>query len=329
MPRVDPVRRVVFIRTDRLGETLLNLPVIASLKAALPHAVLTLLVQTELAPLMARAPGVNHVLAVGTTPGTWWMRALALSRLLQPCRFDLAVVSNPMKELHAAVWLAGIPLRVGYDRKWGFLLTHRLPDRKALGERHEAAYNLDLLRALGLPVVASTHWQLPRFEREEVEVQHLLEQQGLGSADPFIAIHPWTSNPRKQWPLDRFERLIQLIVERLQTRVVLIGGKEEAGHLQRVAPPSGRVADLVGRCSLTQLAALLQRARLLVSNDSGPVHLAAAVGTPTVVLFGSEHPGTGPTRWGPWGQGHSVIWKPSMDEIVVEEVFEAVRAHVG
>src|SRR3989338_2692280 len=102
MPRVDQVRRVVFIRTDRLGETLLNLPAIASLKAALPSAVLTLLVQPELAPLMARAPGVDRVVAVPPARDAWWGRALALSRLLRPYRFDLAVVSNPMKALHVA-----------------------------------------------------------------------------------------------------------------------------------------------------------------------------------------------------------------------------------
>ena len=89
------------------------------------------------------------------------------------------------------------------------------------------------------------------------------------------------------------------------------------------------MADLVGRLTLRQLAALLQHARLLVSNDSGPVHLAAAMGTPTVVLFGTSDPATGPARWGPWGQGHTVICQPRLEQIDVDEVLQAIHTHVS
>ena len=85
------------------------------------------------------------------------------------------------------------------------------------------------------------------------------------------------------------------------------------------------MANVIGRLTLRQLAALLQCARLLVSNDSGPVHLAAAVNTQTLVLFGASEAATGPRRWGPWGEGHVVLWKSSMEEIRVEEVFEALQ----
>ena len=322
---VSEARRVLFVRTDRLGETLLNLPAVATLRAALPQASLSLLVNPELQALLSRVQGVDRVLTDAPSAGrAWWVRAVTLGRTLRAERFDAAFVSNPRKDLHVAVWLAGIPCRVGYDRKWGRLLTCRLPDRKALGDRPEVEYNLDLVRAVGLPTPV-LQWQLPRFERERVDVDQLLAQQGIAPGQPLLAVHPWTSNPVKQWPAERFRVLMERAVQRLPVRVVIVGGREERDQAGAVLPPGVPIADLVGRVTLLQLAALLQRARLLVSNDSGPVHLAAAVGTKTLVLFGTPTPSGGPQRWGPWGEGHVVIWKPSMEAITVDEVWRALE----
>jgi len=321
--------RLLFIRTDRLGETLLNLPAVAALKAALPEAFVTWLVHRELEPLLASIPWIDrvHVHRSGSR-ALWWTRALQLGWRLRRQAFDVAVISNPMRELHAAVWLAGIPRRVGYNRKWGWLLTDRLEDRKALGERHEAEYNLDLIRALGLPTTVPPV-ELPRFEREQAEVLEVMARQCVHASEPFIAIHPWTSNPLKQWPPARFRELICRAGERRREAVVVIGGREEAARAGEVLMPGTRAVNLVGQLTLTQLAALLQRARILVSNDSGPVHLAAAVQTKTLVLFGAPTAATGPRRWGPWGEGHVVIWKPAMEAITVDEVFTALERQLA
>lgn len=318
------LRRVLFIRTDRLGETLLNLPAVAALKAAAPKAAITVLADPTLHPLLELALGVDHLLPYQPTGRSWWLRALQLARPLRPHRFDLAIVSNPMKELHLAVRLAGIPVRVGYDRKWGCLLTHRLADRKALGDRHEVEYNLDLVRALGLPaIVPPPPWL--RVESEARTLRTFCEPHGFSPAQPFIAVHPWSSNPAKEWPLERFRALIRMVSERGDVRIALVGGVEERRRAVAFLSPGIPLVNLVGQLSLRQLAALFRESRLLVSNDSGPVHLAAAVGTKTLALFGGATASTGPRRWGPWGDGHRVIWKPSMDAISVEEVFEALR----
>ena len=327
--RAATMHRVLFIRTDRLGETLLNLPAVAALKASLPQGTVTMLVQPELAPLLRAVPMVDDVLTwSGGTEDLWWWRALWLGGRLRRGGYQAAIISNPKRELHAAVWLAGIPRRVGYDRKWGDLLTHRLPDRKALGDRHEVDYNLDLIEALGLPRAVPL-WRWPAFEPEWATVHPLLAAQGLAPDRPLLLVHPWTSNPIKQWPLARFRRLMQLAVERRPLQVVVVGGPEARARVSEVWPGPGPVADLVGRIDLRQLAALLQRARLLVSNDSGPVHLAASLGTPTVVLFGTRGLAAGPRRWGPWGEGHSVISNSSLDAIGVEDVWDVVQAKLG
>ena len=316
-------RRLVWIRTDRLGETLLNIPAIVALKACLPRLSLTMLVHETLAPLMRTVPGVEEVVAdAPEAEQRLWSRASGLARRLRQRRFDAAVVSNAKKELHAAIWLAGIAMRIGYDRKWSCLLTKRIQDRRALGQRHEVECNLDLVRALGCsnPI---PEWPAFRLDVEREEIAGLLAHRGIGPGEPIVAAHPWTSNSAKQWPVTRFRRLFQVAADR--AAVVLVGGAEEAGRAPEVMPHgTNRVVNLVGQLSLTHTAALLARSRVLVSNDSGPVHLAAAVQTPTIVLFGSTHPSTGPARWGPWGQGHTVIDRASMDAITVEDVLAAL-----
>jgi ADP-heptose:LPS heptosyltransferase len=220
-------------------------------------------------------------------------------------------------------------MRVGYRRKWGWLLTHALPDRKAIGERHEVEYNLDLVRALGIEVPPNPPFRLPIDTRAERAVEQLLEPLRIGHDERLVALHPWTSNPRKQWPGEWFGRLAERLIGLGRVRVLLLGGASERA-LGRGTPGLRQVAvvDLVGRLSLPQTAALLRRVRVLVSNDSGPVHVAAAVGTPTVVLFGGSSPATGPQRWGPWGPGHTVLCKPALDQISLQEVLDAVGPYL-
>ena len=320
--------RILFVRTDRLGETVLNLPAAHALRQVMPRAHVILMVGAAVHELLVNHPGVDEVIAEPAWAGPWWQRAFHLSRLWRSWRIETVIVSNPKKEYHLAAWVAGIPHRVGYDCKWSALLTHRLPDRKALGGRHEVESNLDLVRLLGLPV-SIPQWQWPSFAREQEEVFGLLAAQGINRSDPWIVIHPWTSHPAKQWPLPRYRGVIRAMSRDRSIGIVVIGGPEERARVQAVLPKGLPVADLVGRLTLRQLAALLQHARLLVSNDSGPVHLAAAMGTPTVVLFGTSDPATGPARWGPWGQGHTVICQPRLEQIDVDEVLQAIHTHVS
>ncbi|MBI3088493.1 MAG: glycosyltransferase family 9 protein [Candidatus Omnitrophica bacterium] len=318
------------IRTDRLGETLLTLPAAEALKTAAPGASLTLLVHPTLAPLLEGLPWVDAVIPdpVPNEP-RWWARALRLADRLKAGRFDVAVVANPAKAAHVGVWLAGIPLRVGYDRKWGRLLTHRIPDDKSVGGRHEVEYNLRLVDALGIPRPSHLSLQLPVTAQEDQRIAQLFTQRGVSGQDRLVAVHPWTSNPKKQWPVERFRGLIRYVAGLPGVRPVLIGGPEERqGVAEVVDRGAARVIDVVGCLSLKELAACLRRVRALVTNDSGPMHVAAAVGTPVVALFGTGDPGSHPRRWGPWGSGHTVIHKP-LEEMTLDEVTQALSQYLA
>ncbi len=327
---VPAVRSILVIRTDRLGEAVLNLPVLSVLKHAFPQATVTWMVNAELVDLLRDVPGVDRVMGYANdSHGRWWTQALRLASALRRERFDVVVVSNPKKAFHVGVWLAGIPQRVGYDRKLGWLLTHRIPDRKALGERHEVEYNLELVKTLGITTATPLSIWLPVGPEEVARVADLFDRLDVSSTGTLVACHPWTSNPKKQWPLDRVRAVVQHLTEHPGVQVLVIGGKEEEADAQHlVLDAQAQVVNLVGRLSLKELAACLQKVRVLITTDSGPMHVAAAVGTPVVALFGTEDPGSHPRRWGPWGPGHTVIHKPLQD-ITVAEVLAALNQYLN
>ncbi|HEX9780140.1 MAG TPA: glycosyltransferase family 9 protein [bacterium] len=314
------MKRILYVRTDRLGETILNIPAVLALHAAYPGAAVTWIMDPALIELLKQA-GPWRAVPEPRPAGFWLRRVRVLADAFRAERADAIVISNPQKDYHLAAWLAGIPTRVGYARKWGrWLLTHRVPGRNRLGGRHEVEYNLDLVRTLGIDVHASS-WRLTCPPEHLSAVTDLLAAEGLRPDDALIVVHPWSARRFKEWPAERFRALIEHLASSGR-RVAVIGGAEETARAQALIGPGGTVINLTGRLNLQQLAALLSRSRCLVTNDSGPMHVAAAVGTPVVALFGTSNAGSHPKRWGPWGTEHVVLHQP-LEALATDEVLSA------
>lgn len=291
------IKNILVIRNDRFGEFLLNIPAIRALKEAYPQGRISLAVNSAVCELAGAVESVDQVLVWDEIRGD-----------LRKYRFDLCFVLNPTKEAHWAVFLAGIPARVGYDRKWGILLTHKLKDTKHVGNRHEVDCNLELLRLMGVKTADKTI---------KIKVDDNLFKEFIGQR--IVAIHPFTSDPLKQWPVERFKELAQRINGESGLKLVMVGLS------QNILGAGDGIISMINKTSLVELAALLKRSSLLISCDSGPVHLAAAVGTPVIALFRNDLPGKTARRWGPWGEGHIVIEKGNLLDITVDEVFEKVK----
>jgi heptosyltransferase-2 len=230
---------------------------------------------------------------------------------------------NPTREAHVISFLARIPLRVGYEKKWGFLLNRKIPDKKDLGLKHEVESNLELVGLIGAKTEDKS-LRINLSQEKLAEAKKILELGGI--TGNYIVIHPFASYPPKQWPFDNFIALAREIAE--EWEVVIIGGKENislSDKFQRLNSRK-RIANLVGKTDLLQLAGILKGANCLISNDSGPVHLACCVETKCLVLFSNAHPARSPLRWSPWGEGHIVIQKPDINDISISEVLHAFSA---
>lgn len=322
--RLDKINRILLIRTDRFGEFILNIPVINAIRMKFPSAYICIMVGPMVKELMEGNSMVNEILVYDEKAMRGFIKNFKLIREIRKRKFDLTVILNPKKKFNILTFLSGIPFRLGYNRKWGFLLTQRVEDRKFSGEKHEAEYNLDLVRSLGIEVKDKS-LIIPLFKEDGEAVDFLLKSQGITDADSLIALHPWTSDPIKQWPLERFSELAERLSGEFLGKIIIIGGREESELSKGFCQSKRYLINLTSRLTLRQLAAFFKKCRLLISNDSGPVHLASAVNTPVLVIFRSGLPGKSSKRWGPWGERNSIIENESLEKISVDEVLTKVK----
>lgn len=313
------VNNILAVRTDRFGELLLNIPAFRALKTKFPRAKLSLLVHPYNREIAQCIDCVDEVIV-------WENKKRSLPELfiqavrLRKKKFDLCVIFNPGKEFNLLGFFSGIPLRLGYNRKWGFLLTHKIDDLKHLGLKHEVESNLDLVSLLGDAPAQCDDLYLRLEDDTIVEMPRGFDPENL------VAVHPWASDPIKLWPAHKFLLLAERLAHELNLKTVFIGGKAEAEDSLRLLKGfKGNSLNLTGKTSLKQLAVLLKRCRALVSADSGPVHLASCVGTPVVAIFRNDLPGKNAARWGPRSKDSVVIENDDLSGISVEEVFNKVK----
>ncbi|MBU1726179.1 MAG: glycosyltransferase family 9 protein, partial [Candidatus Omnitrophica bacterium] len=302
MRNKDTVKKVLVVRNDRFGEFLLNIPAFRAIKESFVNAKITAAVNPSVSELAGCVTYLDEIIELPHKKRSW-KQILSLAEELQKKNFDLAVILNPSKDLHIATFIAGIPVRVGYSRKCGFFLTHRIKDQKHLALKHEVEYNLELVNLIG----AST---------ADLNLGIRLPQDAKVEPDKdLIAVHPWTSDPVKQWPLNNFVDLVKRLTGS-GFRVAVVGGKEEEPRSKELFENiNSSVNSFTGKTSLKELAVLLKKARLLISGDSGPVHLACCVNTPVVAVFRNDLPGKTAKRWGPWGKANFVIEKSNLADI--------------
>lgn len=321
----DSVKNILILRNDRFGEFLLNIPALRSLKEAFTGARIIAVTDPDVRELAQGITFIDETIGWGRAKHTL-MRRLKLIRDLRARHIDMAIMFNPSQEFNVITYLSGIPVRVGYNRKWGFLLTHKIEDKKYLALKHEVEYNLELAALAG----AKTRDKSLSLKTQDSAISSLLKEHGIENSNDLVAVHPFTSDPLKQWPLNNFLELSARIRSQLNKAAVLIGGAQEAsGNRDFFLRLDKSVINLTGKTSLAQLAALLKKCRLLVSGDSGPMHLACCVNTPVIAIFRNDLAGKTAKRWGPWQAQGLVLEKSNLADISVDEVLDKIREAVG
>ncbi len=314
------VRRVLVVRLDNMGDVLLIGPAVQALAERLPGASITLLCSPAGAGAGELLPGVGECIVHEAPWVDPWRRIPhdpiremdAIARL-RDRRFDAAIVFTSFRQssLPAAYlcYLAGIPLRLGYsfDASGSLLTTRSIPGMESI---HEVERNLALVRAAGFAGHArNLAVDIPDAAR--TTARRWVEEQIGPSRRPLMVVHPGCSMPARTYPPERFAQVIDQLVRDLDARIVVTGVESERfvvdAILDRLSARTRRsVHPRVGHWPLGQLAALLDMADLVITNNTGPMHLAAAVGTPSVVLFALTNP---PGEWRPWNAPHRLLYE--------------------
>ncbi|MDB5816463.1 MAG: glycosyl transferase [Rhizobacter sp.] len=314
LPRPDErwsgVRRVLTVRLDNLGDVLMTTPALAALKSASADACVTLLASTSGAAV-ARLTGVVDDVIVYDAP---WSKGgaqprsvdadFALVERLKQGRFDAAVIFTVCTQsaLPAAMIcrMAGIPLRLAHCRENPYdLLTDWVPDREVVenGMRHEVTRQLDLVRSVGF-TVADDSLRLVVQPGDAAGARRHLEAAGVAIEQPYFVVHTGATAASRRYPARWFGSAADRIAAATGCRAVFTGSADEAPLVQAAAGAMSleQPVNMAGRLSLGELAGLLAGARLLLSNNSGPVHLAAALGTPVVDVYALTNPQHTPWR---------------------------------
>ncbi|MBU1888342.1 MAG: lipopolysaccharide heptosyltransferase II, partial [Candidatus Omnitrophica bacterium] len=304
-------KRILIIRTDRIGDLVLSTPMITATRTVFPDAYIALMVSSQTREIVSGNPYINEVIVYDKiSKHRRFLKTFLFANWLKGKRFDLALVLHSTVRVNIICYLAGIPQRVGYARgKMDLLLTHKLEYTKRFGEKHEVEYSLDVLRSLGVKAEASS-LVMPLKENVFKEADSLLFESGLKKDERFVVISPGASCVSRIWPSANFARLADILKERFGLSIVLVSGHDEVKIGEKVRGlMNSKPIFLCGRTSLSVLAAILKRASLLISNDSGPVHIACAVETPVISIFSRKEKGLSPMRWGPYGERNAIVHK--------------------
>ncbi len=288
---------------------MLSTPAIQTVKEAWPDSYIAVMVAPQARDIVEGNPYLDEVVVFDKNKFRGFFGAINFSRKLRKGKFDIALALHPLTRVHIILWLAGIKKRIGFDRKAGFLLTDRILHTKQLGEKHEIDYNLDVLKAAGIEPKKKELF-VPVKPDDKLKIRRILRENGILEKDDYVVIHPAASCPSKRWPAERFAEVADAIIEKLHKKVIIVAGAADSQFGQGVREAMDNEAlDLSGDLSVGELAALLAGAELLISNDSGPVHIAAALGVPVVAIFGRNQPGLSFRRWGPVGKNDIILHK--------------------
>lgn len=286
-----------------IGDMVLLTPALRALKQAFRESRLELLLRPRVADLMESHPHVDACVVDEKTDG----RFRSLTKLVGQIRdtsFDLAVVLHPTSYRNALLpFLARIPIRVGTKVSGrGLLLTKSCRDDTTV---HEVDRYLRVLQLLDIDT-ASDDLEFWHTDADRHIIENLLGAEGILDDDRLIAVNLGTTWTTKRWDIENFAEVIRQITRLVPEAKIVLTGSYAEQTLTGALPASLSVINLVGKTSILQLGALLERCNVCLTCDSGPMHIAAAVGTPVVSLFGP----TDPMRHRPYGMGHTVIEKP-------------------
>jgi heptosyltransferase-2 len=303
-------KRILIARTDRIGDVILSTPVIKALRERYPKAYIAMMVSAYAKDVVEGNPYLDKVIVLDKDKQhKGWFGSFKFIGRLKKNKFDLCLILHPTNRVHLLTYLSGIPKRVGYDRKSGFLLTDKIKHSKQFGLKHELDYNLDLLRYLGIEA-SDKELFIPIKAESEKWLEELFKREGINEADKLLAIHPAASCPSKIWPAERFAEASDKLAEKYGFKILVIAGPKDAAVAKNlVSHMRSATINLGAKTSVTQLASLLKRCKLLISNDSGPVHIASAVGTPVISIFARNQAGLSPKRWGPVGKNDKILHK--------------------
>lgn len=293
------VKRILIRATNWVGDAVMTLPALEAVRGNFPSSHITVLAKPWVAPLFDHHPAVNGVMVFDKGKGAkaGFVEMFRVIRLIRKQRFDLAILFQNAFEAALLAFLGGVKHRVGYKTDGrGFLLTHGVARTNPVLRVHQVGYYCALLRAMGWPAEDRDPTLHIGHEARE-QAAGILKSNGIDPLDFIVGLSPGAVfGSAKRWPPDRFAEIGDRVTEKWGARVIVFGSGGERAICDRVcAAMKHRALNLCGKTSLGAVMGVISLCRFFVTNDSGLMHMASALGLPTVAVFGpTDHVATGP-----------------------------------
>jgi heptosyltransferase III len=331
-------KNILIVRTDRIGDVVLSLPMAAIIKKHSPQTKITFLLREYTRPLAENNKYIDEVITLAEQNGKPVIKN-NLARLRN--KFDACVVAFPTYPIALLLYLSNIPVRIGSGYRWySFLFNKKIYEHRKYGERHELEYNVRLLQQLGIECEVnecnvSFGISAPQTGKEKISAD--LSALNIDSSQKIIVIHPGSGGSSIDLPAAKMKALVESLAK-LNYQILITGSKAEK-ELCNSLVVNNNIVSVAGKYVLSELIALIGRCELMIANSTGPIHIAAALGK-HVIGFYPKIASCAPKRWGPYSE-KKIIFSPTigcnnctrkqceklhcMESIQVSEVVEAVK----
>jgi ADP-heptose:LPS heptosyltransferase len=318
-------KKIAVIRTDRLGDMVLTLPMCNSLKQNLPNSKICLIARKYVSDLLYQCPAIDEVLYLEDNQA-------GINHIFRHNKFDAVFFPRPKLEEAWASFINHVPLRIGSGyRYYSFLFNHRIYTHRKDAARHECEYNNDMVaNILEIPLQPKLVKPVIQPEAEKL-VNDLLVKYNITSEDKFIIVHPGSGGSARDWDAGNFGKVASVLTDELKLKVIVTGTLNEKPSCDKVLAESSTALNFCGKLNLSGLMALLERSSLMMSNSTGVLHIAAALGTPVIGLYPNS-PHISSKRWGPYSPNSITISPPDKedhefrDDMTKINVIEVVNA---
>ncbi len=333
-------RNILIVKLSAIGDVIHALPVAHALKVCYPRSRITWVVEKPAYDLLTNNPDIDEIIIFDKPKfkSLWGLLRYApeLASRLRKCEFDLAIDLQGLFKSSAIAWLSGASERLVYcnTRELSHWISKRVCGEYANG--HVIDRYLDVVRYLGCKVEQPV-FSIEITDEEAKNAEAIAAHSGLKIDQPFVILAVGANWPNKCWPLPHFAQLVDILYNDNIIPVIIGSPKEKQAYAEIAAQTQIPPIDLTGKTSLKQLAHITKSAKAFVGGDTGPMHLAAALGTPVAGLFGP----TDTTRNGPYGTKHNALvvssdcagcWRRKcpknedcLAQINVEDVYQALK----
>ncbi len=306
-------QNILIVRTDRIGDVVLSLPLTTIIKNKYPNAEISFLLRDYTKDLLYKHPAVDKVLVLEEKKGKviFWKNI----KKIKAENFDTCLILYPTFKISLMLFLSKIKNRIGTGYRWySFLFNQKIYEHRKYGEKHELEYNLNMLGKMGIDpeqARANVSFDIQIDKNSKQKVDSVLKRFSYKDSLPMVIIHPGSGGSAIDLPVSKIKSLTERLAHELNINLIITGSKNEINICTEISNSNSEIINLAGKLDLRELIALINKTEILIANSTGPIHIAGALNK-FVVGFYPLIPSCSPTRWAPFTDKKR-IFTPDLD----------------